>query len=292
MSDKLKDFVKSVRDLDFKEKSKKIQEFMNKTHTKVKLNVYNEDLIFNCDNILGCKHYKRNCKIEGICCDTFFTCRLCHNDHCDHEIERSKIEKVKCLKCDTEQSVSNLCENCNLKFGNYFCEICKFFDNDELKDIYHCEYCKICRLGKKTDFFHCEVCRSCISMTIKDTHKCVQDTMDTNCPICSDYLFTSTQSVSIMPCGHSLHSNCYIQYASTNYKCPLCCKSLADMTEYFKKIDLHLEKETMPDEDKDKRSHIFCSDCEKKCITPFHYIYHKCEFCGSYNTKILNRILI
>src|SRR5947209_5163579 len=32
---------------------------------------------------------------------------------------------------------------------------------------------------------------------------------------------------------------------------------------------------------------ILCNDCEKKGPAPFHWLYHKCSSCGSYNTRLL-----
>lgn len=32
---------------------------------------------------------------------------------------------------------------------------------------------------------------------------------------------------------------------------------------------------------------ILCNDCEKKGTAPFHWLYHKCSSCGSYNTRLL-----
>lgn len=40
------------------------------------------------DGILGCQHYKRNCALVAPCCSKVFTCRLCHDDQCDHKMER------------------------------------------------------------------------------------------------------------------------------------------------------------------------------------------------------------
>jgi hypothetical protein len=37
---------------------------------------------------LGCKHYKRGCKILADCCNKFFPCRLCHDDISAHKIDR------------------------------------------------------------------------------------------------------------------------------------------------------------------------------------------------------------
>lgn len=32
---------------------------------------------------------------------------------------------------------------------------------------------------------------------------------------------------------------------------------------------------------------ILCNDCERKGRAPFHWLYHKCGFCGSYNTRVI-----
>jgi hypothetical protein len=32
---------------------------------------------------------------------------------------------------------------------------------------------------------------------------------------------------------------------------------------------------------------ILCNDCDKKGTAPFHWLYHKCGCCGSYNTKVI-----
>jgi len=30
------------------------------------------------DNVFGCKHYRRGCRIISPCCNEIYTCRLCH----------------------------------------------------------------------------------------------------------------------------------------------------------------------------------------------------------------------
>lgn len=32
---------------------------------------------------------------------------------------------------------------------------------------------------------------------------------------------------------------------------------------------------------------ILCNDCDKKSASRFHWLYHKCRFCGSYNTRVI-----
>lgn len=38
--------------------------------------------------ILGCKHYKRNCKLVTPCCNKLYTCIRCHDEVADHSTER------------------------------------------------------------------------------------------------------------------------------------------------------------------------------------------------------------
>lgn len=40
-----------------------------------------------------------------------------------------------------------------------------------------------------------------------------------------------------LPCGHFMHSHCFGQYTRYNYTCPVCSKSMGDMSVYFKMID-------------------------------------------------------
>ncbi|KAK3189796.1 hypothetical protein Dsin_029357 [Dipteronia sinensis] len=67
----------------------------------------------------GCRHYRRRCKIRAPCCNEMFECRHCHNE-----------AVVICSVCDTEQPVARVCTNCGVNMGEYFCEICKFYDDD------------------------------------------------------------------------------------------------------------------------------------------------------------------
>ena len=40
-----------------------------------------------------------------------------------------------------------------------------------------------------------------------------------------------------LPCGHFMHSHCFGQYSKYNYTCPVCSKSMGDMSVYFRMID-------------------------------------------------------
>ncbi|EGZ30008.1 hypothetical protein PHYSODRAFT_323450 [Phytophthora sojae] len=244
--------------------------------------------------ILGCSHYQRKCKLLSKCCGKWYSCRFCHDDNEDHPFDRYATESVSCLKCDTIQPIGQTCSNedCKCEFGRYYCEVCKFIDDDNSKDIYHCDKCKICRIGKglDIDYFHCDRCNACMSISLKK-HKCVERSLESDCPICHAYMFTSTTPVMFLPCGHCMHVSCYEEYTLTNYICPLCSKSLGDMELYFASIDELLERERMPAEYQDYKSLIYCSDCERKSTTKFHFVYHKCQYedCMSYNTKLLRQ---
>ncbi|KAK6920799.1 RCHY1, zinc-ribbon [Dillenia turbinata] len=75
-------------------------------------------------------------------------------------------------------------------------------------------------------------------------------------------------------------------YTYTSYTCPVCSKSLGDMQVNFGMLDALLAEEKMPDEFSGTQV-ILCNDCEKR-VVPFHWFYHKCPLCGSYNTSHLS----
>ena len=164
----------------------------------------------------------------------YYTCRLCHNEDKNHILDRYNIKNIKCKKCDVIQKPSNKCNNdkCNIEFGKYYCKICNLWDSTENKDIYHCDSCKICRVGKKEDYIHCPKCNLCITKENfkNDNHKCIVNGGHSICPICSENLFTSTNSISILRCGHCIHVECLQEYTKHNYNCPICKKSLNDLT--------------------------------------------------------------
>ncbi|KAG0355914.1 hypothetical protein BGZ54_000925 [Gamsiella multidivaricata] len=182
--------------------------------------------------VLGCKHYKRGCKLKANCCGKWFNCRFCHDDVCNHAIVR---------------------------LGN----------------------------GLDQDFFHCKKCNICMNIQLKDNHKCIERNLECDCPICGEYMFTSTTTVIFMPCGHCIHAKCHEEYVKTSYQCPTCWKALGDMSVYYGKIDSLLAEQTMPPEYANIFSIVLCNDCEVKSEAPYHFLYHKCDKCKGYNTKVL-----
>jgi RING finger/CHY zinc finger protein 1 len=177
-------------------------------------------------------------------------CRSLFLDQKDgHELDRHAVESVICLVCDTEQPVAQVCYNCGVCMGEYFCSACKFFDDDVDREHFHCQDCGICRVGGKDNFFHCEKCGSCYSVSLRDKHCCIENSMKNNCPICYEvcvlmffcqnrtvtlpsaycsfkknavsyvrncrsssqmqYLFDSLRETSVLRCGHTMHLQCF-----------------------------------------------------------------------------------
>jgi hypothetical protein len=96
--------------------------------------------------------------------------------------------------------------------------------------------------GLGIDYQHCDKCNACLPVDGYENHTCIENKFESDCPICHTYpslfkwpsifidavrnMFHSTQSCAIMRCGHGMHWTCYKKYMDTNYKCPLCAKSI------------------------------------------------------------------
>lgn len=191
------------------------------------------------ERTLGCAHYRRNCKVKAACCGQWYTCRLCHDeDNCMHSMDRYATQEIMCMLCNRVQPVSNRCVNafCQTKFGEYFCEVCRLYDSTPGKNIYHCDKCKICRVGQGfgKDVYHCDSCAMCIPLNSLEHHRCVENAMKRNCPVCDQYMFTSTQSVVTVRCGHAIHLECLEFYCSQigNNRCLECGEPLMDEQPY------------------------------------------------------------
>ncbi|TYJ21758.1 hypothetical protein E1A91_A08G084100v1 [Gossypium mustelinum] len=192
----------------------------------------------------GCDHYKRRCKILAPCCNKTFPCRHCHNetsnslsnpkDH--HDLVRQDVKQVICSICNTQQEVAQVCSHCGVNMGEYFCDICKFYDDDITKGQFHCNDRGICRVGGRDKFFHCEKCGSCYMVDLRDNHFCVENSMKSYCPICFEYLFDSVKSTHIMKCGHTMHMECFSQMAKQN---------LLMLLECLRSINLRFQSSAM-----------------------------------------------
>lgn len=241
---------------------------------------------------LGCKHYKRNVKMQCNTCKRWYTCRLCHDEVEDHSLPRRETKNMLCMFCNTPQAASQTCRMCGYHAACYYCSVCKLWNNDPEKAIYHCDDCGICRLGQGLgkDFFHCKTCVVCMSITAESTHRCIEQSTKCDCPICGEYLFTSSKSVVFMRCGHAIHERCFKELCRSSYKCPMCSKSITNMESQFRNLDRQIASQPMPEEYRNQTAYVYCNDCTLRGITDFHWLGVKCAVCESYNTTMLDQM--
>lgn len=153
---------------------------------------------------------------------------------------------MMCMKCLIIQPVGPTCStvSCNgLSMARYYCSICKLFDDErsfyhkccsfnlcfiyafkpvqkeiiqisfKSRQIYHCPHCDLCRIGEGLgiDFFHCMNCNACMSKSLSK-HICREKCLEVDCPICHEYIFTSSTPLRALSCGHIMHSSCFDVY--------------------------------------------------------------------------------
>ncbi|XP_024525992.1 E3 ubiquitin-protein ligase MIEL1-like [Selaginella moellendorffii] len=246
----------------------------------------------------GCPHYRRRCRIRAPCCNEVFGCRHCHNEakgeEADprerHQIRRESVRRVICLLCDTEQDVQQVCEGCGVCMGSYFCSKCNLFDDDTDKHQYHCDACGICRVGGADNFFHCDRCGCCYSVALQGKHVCVERAMHHNCPVCFEFLFDSVKQITVLQCGHTMHADCFNEMRlHSRYTCPMCSRSVLDLSEYWQTLDKEIAATPMPEALRGKTVWMLCNDCNHKDEVPFHIFALKCPGCGSFNTRQTKR---
>ncbi|KAL4785079.1 zinc-ribbon-domain-containing protein [Aspergillus varians] len=239
---------------------------------------------------LGCTHYKRNVKLQCFDCKKWYTCRFCHDEIEDHHLNRPKTESMLCMLCGHAQPAAQYCKRCGGLAAQYYCAMCKLWDNDASKSIYHCNDCGICRIGKGIgkDFFHCKTCSVCLPISIETTHRCIERSTQCDCPICGDYMFTSPETVVFMRCGHSIHQRCLSEYSKSSYRCPICSKTITNMEATFRNLDRTIQGQPMPADFKDTKAIITCNDCGTKSVVKYHWLGLRCDMCESYNTTQLS----
>ncbi|OJD33570.1 chy zinc finger domain-containing protein [Diplodia corticola] len=248
-----------------------------------------EDEVDDEGPIYGCKHYKRNVKIQCFDCNRWYTCRHCHDESENHHLNRKKTRSMFCMLCATPQPAGEFCRSCHARTAWYYCDICKLWDNDSAKGIYHCADCGICRRGEGLgkDFIHCKKCNVCISIKFAEDHRCIERATDADCPICKDYMFTSSTDVVAMKCGHYMHRNCYDAYMQTDYKCPMCKKSAVNMELQWRKVRDAVDSQPMPAQFADTKVVVHCNDCSVKSTAQYHWLGNQCTHCESFNTNEL-----
>merc|ERR1719362_128399 len=201
--------------------------------------------------VLGCEHYARACKLRHPTTGQLYTCRLCCDKVHDSKrftddalpvLDRHNVKEVLCMRCCTLQPagskcINKLCESHGVPYAKYHCGICNLFDDDLEKSIYHCPYCNVCRKGKGLgiDFRHCMRFNACVAILEYNSHVCIPQRLEGNCPICHETLFESTEPLRGMSCGHVMHLTCFNMYVVRRFSlgvitCPLCKKVFEQIT--------------------------------------------------------------
>ncbi len=60
---------------------------------------------------------------------------------------------------------------------------------------------------------------------------------------CHDKCLQDKLDMQELRCGHFMHSHCFAQYTRYNYSCPVCSKSMGDMSIYFGMLDSIVAKD-------------------------------------------------
>ncbi|GJU79825.1 putative reverse transcriptase domain-containing protein [Tanacetum coccineum] len=179
---------------------------------------------------------ERRCMIRAPCCNEVYACRHCHNEAKNmldsiadrHDLVRYDVTQVICLVCDCEQPVARQCTNCGVNMGEYYCDICKFYDDDYTsKEQFHCDDCGICR----------------------------------------SYLFDSLKDTTVMKCGHTMHSECCNEMLKrSNFSCPICSKSVIDMSRIWQRLDEEIEATIMPEDYRQKKVVAIVKSCSPNVL--------------------------
>jgi hypothetical protein len=217
----------------------------------------------------------------------------------------SEEERTEC-NCDCDSCQDN---NCNKCFCCDHCDICtecitdggkiELVDLDDIKDVKKLEQKIIDEIYEdintinyniniqENELVMCNKCKVCFTKDIK--HICdnmiVQKITD-NCPICLDKLDSDVEANKplLLICGHIVHCNCREFLFKHSYKCPICMKTVIDMSEQFCKMDHEIDENPMPKELVEKVD-IKCNDCKTTTLgAKFHFVGLKCKKCKSYNT--------
>jgi len=258
--------------------------------------------------VLGCPHYSRSCKLRHPSSGRLYTCRLCCDQareqptkENDSSLDRYAVSEVFCMRCGSLQPagkscVNPLCESQGRPFAKYHCSICNLYDDDPGKTIYHCPFCNVCRLGSGlgVDFRHCMRCNACVSIDDKD-HKCIPSSLQGKCPVCYETMFESREPLRGLRCGHIMHLSCFNKMylgSQNSYTCPLCKKSIEDMTDTFRMLDSAVRMQPMPHSYASTFSKVYCQDCCQEGLVHYHFVGLKCDKCGSYNTREIERVIV
>ena len=99
---------------------------------------------------------------------------------------------------------------------------------------------------------------------MKGNHKCITDTLKAECPVClEDMMYSVDPSIVLSRCGHGIHAKCFKVLSKFDYKCPICFKSVEDMSHINEVLEAGVKAFSMPPEYANKEVDILCNECSK-----------------------------
>ena len=193
-----------------------------------------------------CQHYKKLCTdFHFICCDTIDQCHRCHIENRGCDVRPPKIDVIVCIECNVNQPPSKSCINCKVQFSKSHCSQCMIWTEP---DICHCEKCGFCRLGGEGTLTHCDDCGLCYPNASILSHSCPQKSFrGEKCVVCLDCAYSSQKASVTTFCGHYIHIECQQNaLMAGHYKCPVCRKSLIDMSRAWEDMRYSISMQPMP----------------------------------------------
>jgi len=198
---------------------------------------------------------------------------------------------VKCTRCNLEQPPSERCKGCRELFSVHFCPQCNLYCD---RAAFHCDECNFCHPGCSDDWKHCALCGACVSSVSWEKHTLFHKEnpsasnikSDGNCPICLNELH---KPLTVMGCGHCMHSECFKEYIKYHSVCPLCSKSLLENRGKNEELRSSLINREIPEEWVDVRVTIMCHECHHRSIVQYDGAdgWYCCAECESFNTRML-----
>ncbi|KAL9186517.1 LOW QUALITY PROTEIN: hypothetical protein ACHAXT_005755 [Thalassiosira profunda] len=203
-----------------------------------------------------------------------------------HNVDRFAIAEVICRECFTKQSSkTNVCVNCNVRFGEYHCPICNLWMSNEERP-YHCPDCGFCRVGGGENFRHCDDCGMCIDKQLFADHNCKVGKYMSNCPVCQEDLFSSRDASHELPCGHAIHWHCFRELASRQPVSHKTAETHERMKPTWDAMAMGIALQPVPPE-LCKVVTIKCNDCEVvQENRSWHFLGVQCQRCESFNTVV------
>ncbi|KAK1265541.1 hypothetical protein QJS04_geneDACA021306 [Acorus gramineus] len=205
--------------------------------------------------LYGCHHYRRRCRIRAPCCNEIFDCRHCHNEakelDCCHTLLIEACITAGSLASDylTHTLLTPMSPVVALLGGggSYVLSVAPSR-----------RHRKNSTIAMGVEFAGC-----CYSVLLKNSHSCVERAMHHDCPVCFEYLFESTNDVSVLPCGHTIHVKCLKEMQQhLQYACPLCSKSVCDMSKVWEMMDMEVAATPIPEVYQNRMHIIFPSTAE------------------------------